>query len=265
MNLHTMLKRNPVASFIIITLLLSFALMLFPVPPEAAFMTIASVLVFIPTIIALALVAIIEGRRGTGLFLRQTFGWRAPLKWYLIALAIGLLIHFGSSVLALVTGRISAIEIVTPAASLFAIFPFALLEEIGWRGFALRRLLDQYSPFVSTIIVGIPWALLHITLFVLFVPDISSPIAEGLIVFAFAFPLTWIYVKSERNLLVATVLHGAMNAFGFVAANIPPAEILWFVLASGSFLVTVLLILNWRMWFAHPANVKADRAIPSVA
>jgi membrane protease YdiL (CAAX protease family) len=191
MNVKTVINQHPVASFIVLTLGLSFAAFFLPVPPEGAFAIIALAAVMIPTIVAFALVALMEGRRGAGAFLRQCFRWRSPLKWYLSAFALGFVIHFGSSLLALLTGAIPAIEITAPNATL-VIIPFAaLLEEIGWRGFALRRLLDHYSPFNATLIVGIPWALLHFALFLLFEPNVS-PVAEGLTVLVFAFPLTWI-------------------------------------------------------------------------
>jgi membrane protease YdiL (CAAX protease family) len=263
-NLKTTIKQNPVASFSILTLGLSFAAMLLPVPPESAFTVIAFIAVIFPTVVAFGLAALIDGRRGAAALLRQTFRWRSPLKWYLIALAIGFVIHFGASILALVTGRISTIEIAVPTAFFIAFFPLALLEEIGWRGFALRRMLDRYSPFTATVIVGIPWALLHVVLFLLFAPEVS-PIAEGLVVLAFALPLTWIFVRSGRNVLVATVMHGAMNAFGIAAASIAPVEALWFVLASASVVVAALLLLDWRMWFARPVEAMDDSAVPSVA
>lgn len=258
MNVRRTINQYPVASFIVVTLGLSFAAMLLPVPPESAFMTIASLLVMIPALVAIALTAYIEGRRSTIAFLRQTFQWRSPARWYLLALVIGFAIHFGSSILALVAGRISAIEIAAPTALLIALFPFALLEEIGWRGFALRRLLAQYSPFTATLMVGVPWALLHVVLFLLFVPD-ASPIAEGLVVFSFAFPLTWIFIRSGHNLLVATAMHGAMNAFAIAGAAIPPAEVLWFVFASACIISAVLLLIDRRVWFMSPvANTVGD-------
>jgi hypothetical protein len=69
-------------------------------------------------------------------------------------------------------------------------------------------------------------------LFLFFEPNVS-PVAEGLTVLVFAFPLTWIFVRSARNVLVATVLHSSLNAFSFVAAGIPPAVALWYIFASG--------------------------------
>jgi membrane protease YdiL (CAAX protease family) len=264
MNIRSRIKQHPVVSFIILTLGLSFAAFFLPIPPEGAFAVIALVAVMIPTVVAFVLVAFMEGRRGVGAFLRESFRWRSPLKWYLIAVAIGFMIHFGSSLLALLTGAIPAIEITAPNATLAIIPIAALLEEIGWRGFALRRLLDQYSPFNATLIVGTPWALLHFALFLFFEPTVS-PVAEGLSVFVFAFPLTWIFVRSARNVLVATVLHGALNAFALVSANIPPAVALWYIFASGCLVVAVLIVIDRRMWFAHSAEAKADTAVPAAA
>jgi membrane protease YdiL (CAAX protease family) len=264
MNLKTTINQNPVATFIILTLGLSFAAFFLPVPPEGDFAVIALVAVMIPAIVAVALVGLMEGRRGVGAFLRQTFRWRSPLIWYVLAIAVGFVIHLGSSLLALLAGRISAIEVTAPNAMLAFIPIAALLEEIGWRGFALRRLLDRYSSFAATLMISLPWALLHFGLVLAFVPN-GSPLAEGLVVVSFTLPLTWVFIKSGRNVLVATVLHSAMNAFGFVAANIPVAEVLWFVLASACLIDAALVRIDWRMWFARPAETQAGEAVASVA
>jgi uncharacterized protein len=260
MIIKATINQHPVASFIVLTLGLSFAAFFLPVPPEGAFAIIALAAVMIPTIVAFALVALMEGRHGVRAFLRESFRWRSPLKWYLIAFALGFVIHFGSSLLARLTGAIPAIEITAPNATLVIIPIAALLEEIGWRGFALRRLLDQYSPFTATLIVGIPWALLHFALFLLFEPNVS-PVAEGLTVFVFAFPLTWLFVRSGRSVLVTTVAHSSLNAFALVSANIPPAAALWFIFASGCLVVMVLAVIDRRMWFARPAQVAPGKAV----
>ena len=262
MKPNTTVKQNPVAIFIVLTLGLSLATFVLPFPRESAFAMIASILVMIPTIVAFVLVTATEGRWGLRTFLREIFYWRVALKWVVIAFALGFVFHFGSSVLALVTGRITAIEIRAPNAFFIAVFPLALLEEIGWRGFALRRLLDRHSPFAATLIIGIPWALLHFALFLFFAPGISS-VAEMLVVLTFALPLTWVYIRSGRNVLVATVLHGALNAFGIVAANIPPAETLWFALASACIVDVFIVLIDWRLWFARQAEPKIGEAVPS--
>jgi membrane protease YdiL (CAAX protease family) len=272
MNIRSRIKQHPVAVFIVLAVGLSFAAFLLPVAGEGALLLLLTFLVAVPTIVAFGLVAVMEGRAGVGVFLRQSFRWRAPLIWYLIAIALGFLIQFGSSVLALLTGRISAIEIGTPDAtlipSLIIFLPFALLEEIGWRGFALRRSLDRYSPFVATLIVGIPWGLIHFGLTVFALSDGRSPVAEGLTLLAAAFPLTWIFIKSGRNVLVATALHYVFNVSGSIAGParaISMEETVWFLLASTCLVAAVLVLIDWRMWFARPTETKAGTAVPSAA
>jgi membrane protease YdiL (CAAX protease family) len=142
-------------------------------------------------------------------------------------------------------------------------FPYALLEENGWRGFALRHLLDQHSPFVATLIAGIPWALLHVTLFLFFLPE--SVVAKGLSILSFAMLLTWIFVKSGRNVLAATVLHGALNAFGIVAPAIPEAEASWYVLGSASLVIAILILIDGRLWFTRSEETMDGESVPSAA
>lgn len=260
MNLNQSIKQYPVASFIAATLGLSFATMLLPFPKDGAFVMIASIMVLIPTLVACTLVTVIAGRKGLSAFLREVFNWRMSLKWMVIAFVLGFAMHFGSSLLALVMGRITAIEIVSPNAFFIVVFPLALFEEIGWRGFALRRLLDRRSPFTATLLIGLPWALLHFALFLLYSPGVSA-VAEMLVVLTFALPLTWVYVRGGRNVLVATVLHGALNAFGIVAANIPPTETLWFALASAILIDAGLVLIDRRRWFARPTQAMIAKVI----
>jgi hypothetical protein len=84
-TLITSIKRNPVVSFITLTLGLSLATFLLPVPRENAFVTIAFMLVMIPTIVAFSLVALMDGREGLRIFSREVFNWHVALKWVLIA------------------------------------------------------------------------------------------------------------------------------------------------------------------------------------
>ena len=64
MNLSTTVEQNPVTSFIMLTLGLSFAAFLLPVSQESAFTAVVSVDVMIPTIVAFVLVTLVHGRRG---------------------------------------------------------------------------------------------------------------------------------------------------------------------------------------------------------
>lgn len=85
MLISTTIKQNPVASFIILTLGLSFAAFLLPVPPESAFAAVVSVDVMIPTLVAIALVSLMQGRLSAADFsLAQPIEMvsHRPCPWY---------------------------------------------------------------------------------------------------------------------------------------------------------------------------------------
>lgn len=262
----TTIKQYPVASFLILTVGLSFAAFLFPITGEGAFIVLLFVLAAIPTIVAFTLVMLMDGGKGAAEFLRQSLRLHGPLHWYPIALLSGFVIHLSSSVLALATGSIATIAISAPTPLLGLLIPLALLEEIGWRGLALRHLLARHSPFTATLLVGIPWALIHFALTFFFIPN-RSPVVGGLIVLVGALPHTWIFVKSRHNVLVATTFHWASNVFGSVAGphTIPEAQQLHYLLTSFCLMAIVIVLIDWRRWFARPIMPTGGEAVPSLA
>lgn len=143
-----------------------------------------------------------------------------------------------------------------------------MLEEIGLRGFALRRLLARHSALTATLIVAIPWALVHFALIVLHPPDGRAALAEGLSLLAMAVPHTWVFIKSQRNVWVATILHWAFNVMGSVAGPyraVPEAESFWYMTVSACVIAAALILFDWRTWFARPAGTPASKAVPSAA
>ncbi len=47
-----------------------------------------------------------------------------------------------------------------------ALFLTPIGEEIGWRGYALLRLLARHGAYVATAIVGVLWAAWHVPMFI---------------------------------------------------------------------------------------------------
>jgi membrane protease YdiL (CAAX protease family) len=86
-------------------------------------------------------------------------------------------------------------------------------EEFGWRGFALPRLLKKWNPLVSSLILGTIWGIWHLPLFFIagtgqyFMPFGSFVVTTV----AFTILFTWIYLKTDRNLFSALLLHTALN------------------------------------------------------
>lgn len=182
---------------------------------------------YAPFLAAIITTLVYEGRAGLWNWLKSVFKWRIPLVWYLIggvlinflfvALHIGLYLSLG--------GRIVLANGDTPWYMYLAIFPVAVFlsfpfgsglgEEAGWRGFALPKLLERYSPFVASIILGALWGLWHIPALLMSSWEGSS---QGLLLFVYVFPLTtimtWVYCKSRGSAIPVMLMHTGGNIYG---------------------------------------------------
>ena len=91
--------------------------------------------------------------------------------------------------------------------------PFlATLEEIGWRGYALPRMLTRRSPLFASLLLGVFWALWHgPTFFIDGSPQQNAPILFYVATVAiFSIPMTWLY-QNTRSVLLTSVLHMSNN------------------------------------------------------
>ena len=91
------------------------------------------------------------------------------------------------------------------------------LEEIGWRGFLLPKLLNKYSYIKSSIIVGVIWSIWHLPLwFVVGSPQQNIEfIPFSLSCLASSFVLTSIYIKSQ-SIWLCILFHALDNACSYV-------------------------------------------------
>lgn len=227
--ISTFLKRFPVASFAAVTVLLSFAIYCLPIPRSA----LPFALVLMPAVVAIAIAAATQGKPAVRSLLAQLAGRRASLKWIAVALALALAMRLAISVVAWLGGLIPTLQLqpANPAqvAALTLLYLVAAFsEELGWRGFALSRLLIYRSPVFASFVLGLPWGLIHIVL------HLPGMWAEGLPwlptvvqLVALSVVITWLFVSSGRSLLVAILFHAAQSAFGFVNEGLSPLQIHW--------------------------------------
>jgi uncharacterized protein len=135
-------KRQPLAMFFVLTFALAgIATFVFARDP----VVLPFVLVLIPTLAAVTLAAITEGRAGVQALLRRVGRWRVGPRWYAVALGLSVLGTLAIVVVAVLLGTPSSdlFSTVTPGALLIVavmLLP-AFAEEICWRGYALPRLL----------------------------------------------------------------------------------------------------------------------------
>lgn len=80
-------------------------------------------------------------------------------------------------------------------------------EEIGWRGFLLPNLQKKYTPFISSIIVGILWGVWHLN----FTGGIWGFILYTVTIIEMSILMSWVYNKSNGNILLMIVWHLIIN------------------------------------------------------
>src|SRR5215216_996747 len=100
-------KQHGFAIFCALTIALSFAATLLPLPGEG----VAVVMVFIPALLAISLTALSEGRAGVRSLLGRLTKLRMSLQWAVIALALAFGIRLVMSLIALGLGMISTIQL----------------------------------------------------------------------------------------------------------------------------------------------------------
>ena len=179
-----------------------------------------------PTIAALLMTYVLEGRKGIKHLLAKLLIWRVPGIWYLcvILLPIALLLlavgfsDFRETALAtFVPGNLLA---AIPLYLLVAL-PFGPLgEELGWRGFALPRLQARFTPLVSSLILGVIWTFWHTPMF--WFPGAAIPSFLELSLFsvllylalvtAEAVLFTVVFNYTQGSVLIAILFHLAFNA-----------------------------------------------------
>lgn len=236
-------EQSALLLYLILTPLISLAIALFlPLPPEV----IALLILLIISTMAILCTALSEGRQGVSHVLRKIFQWRINFRWYLVALLMPVGIILASGVLAFFLGWIPTFEIRVPAASqlifnLILITLIAVLEEFGWRGYALPKLLRYLSPLPSALIIGIAAGLLHIGLGLItgrpWLPTFLVPVGFSVI-------WTWLFVHTRGSLAMAMLFHFAIDyAPQFVLDSpLPIAQALW-AQAIVSLAVALVLIL----------------------
>ncbi len=157
--------------------------------------------------LAAMIAARVEGTGVRALF-RPLRTWRVGVRWYFAALFLpgGIFVLVAAAWNALGHTEPLLYLPANPAFLLAAIvFPFG--EEIGWRGFALPRLLQRTSPLVASAVIGVVWTLWH-------VPMLTLEGVQPALYFAFvpflvggSVLFTWIFRHTRGSLSLAVLAH----------------------------------------------------------
>jgi membrane protease YdiL (CAAX protease family) len=128
----------------------------------------------------------------------------------------------------------------------------SLSEEPGWRGFALPRLQAKFSPLVSSLILGVLWAVWHAPgrFGGVEAKSVSDTLVEWVLIVLVTVIFTWIFNRTKGSILVTALIHPAMNATTKYLAGSLGAILLLFVFM-------IFIIILDRMWRVLPADSPA--------
>ena len=182
------------------------------------------VLIYAPTIAGLILTIIYEKWSGLVALFKRGVLFTKP-KWLIVAIFMIPLILLVYGLFTYLTG-IGASDFNWIA--YFGTFPLLIFslniftdagplgEELGWRGYALPRLLQLRSPIAATSILAAFWTVFHLVAFLSPGTRQSgmSFIWFTLFVFSLGFIFTWLYMKTGGNWIISGVLqHYLINSF----------------------------------------------------
>ena len=248
------LKRHSVFWFALLTVALSFTAYLIPLPADSRSVLVPVILVFVPTVVCIPLAAITKGEDG----LRQLFSnARSGLKWLLIGALVGVGMRVAVLILGILLGTSIKVDLSMPGTwfIVLATIPLAYFEELGWRRFALDRLLKSRSPFESSLLLGLPWGLVHLVIILPGIMNAGAPAIPQLLVLVFmSVIITWAYVRSGGSVLTTTLLHGVQNGFVVLNRGLTLTESTWLMMWAYLILTILFIAVERRLFFAKPSS-----------
>jgi membrane protease YdiL (CAAX protease family) len=167
-----------------------------------------------PTITATILTFARDGWTGLGALYARLLRRRFGIQWYALVL-IG--IPVAGWIATRITESNPLKETSNPSQLIWLLFYLfitgPLCEEMGWRGYALPRLLNRFTPFTASLILGIIWGLWHLPSFFL-----GSMVQASMSLPIFLFNalclsilVTWFFQKTGGSVLITVLIHYMVN------------------------------------------------------
>jgi membrane protease YdiL (CAAX protease family) len=253
MYIKNLIVRHPVASYFVMTYAISWIAALMVVAPKLlqgqTLQTMDGLLMFPamltgPAIAGISLTAIIDGRAGLR-DLRSRMGrWRFEgqgFKWYAILLVPPVVI---TAVLVALDSFVSPVFAprLFPVGIFFGLLA-GFLEEIGWTGYALPRMLPKQGVLGAGVTLGALWGLWHLP--VIDSLGAASPHGAYWLPYVLAFIavmtairviMAWAYSRTT-SVLLNQLMHASSTGFlvmlspAFVS---PGQEVFWYAVYAAA-------------------------------
>lgn len=172
-----------------------------------------------PSLAAAIVIGAGEGREGVARLFAKFFQFRIPARWYLAGL-----IPAGLVVLTVLAYRVTGglpqegVPLTVGVLASLILVNFltgATGEEPGWRGFALPKLLERYSPLKAGLVLGLLWSFWHLPVW--FTNGYSGTtllfyiVAFTVGIVSLGLMMVWIYLRVPDSLVPIVLAHFTFN------------------------------------------------------
>jgi membrane protease YdiL (CAAX protease family) len=223
-------RRHPLIAFFALAYALTW-----PVIPLVAVSPLLGLpALFGPALAAIIVSAVTDGKSGLRCLLGRLVRWRVGGRSYAVALGLPMVLALATAGLHLLLGAQTSVDFGGLSVLNFLVFALIVGEELGWRGFALPRLLAERSALAASLIVGALWGAWHLpTFFVPGAPQYGLPFSAFLLLtVAYSVVIGWVFVQARGSVLIASLMHGAINlSQGFFLGGVDPAREYWLLAA----------------------------------
>jgi CAAX protease family protein len=258
-TITTFVKRHPLVAFFVLAYALTWPLIpLVSVSPLWGFPAL-----FGPALAALIVAAITDGRAGLRDLLSRLIRWRVGGRWYAVALGLPMALALTAAGLHLLLGAQTSVDFGGIFVLNLVVFVLIVGEELGWRGYALPRLLTERSALGASLILGALWGGWHLpTFFVPGAPQHGLPFSAFiLLTMAYSVVIGWVHVHAGGSVLIASLLHGTINlSQGFFLGGIDPAREYWLLTGVyGAAALAVAFVFGANLSRKHYAGADRPR------
>jgi len=230
-------------------------------------------LVMIPTVVAVGLSAAADGLAGLRRLIGRVGRWRVGWRWYAAAVGIPFLAFGVIAALGAALGQFSSERLADNMTVSALIIPLvvvlpAMLEEVGWRGLGVQAAVDDgHSPVWAAIVVGGCHMLIHAPLYLPGHLYDAAPIWPLPFMFVgFGVLLTWVYLRTGGSVLLAGLMHAALNAWVPLTWGLNPD---WEWQARGMVFagvgLAVVALSGWSWWRGRDHVDPTAQTVPGRA
>lgn len=255
-----MIRRYPVVAYFALTFLISWTgalavaaphLIRHQPLPKMTGVLMFPVMLLGPSVAAVVLSRIVDGKSGLRVLFSQMFRASVPPGWYMALLVPPVLVL---TVLLFLQRFVSPVYVPNRffMGILFGL-PAGFLEEIGWMGYAFPKMRSQSDGLAPSILLGLFWALWHLP--VINYLGTATPHGVYWLPFFLAFSLAmtamrvliaWIYANT-KSVLLAQLMHvsstGSLVLFS--AARVTALqEAMWYALYGTVLWVAVRIVVT---------------------